>query len=339
MPDFVSASTAHVGESLSGTDISQQSSLPRIPSAPSMDRHTSPRVSQKVSPQSLRSSLSERPPSETVIRYSESVLLGRALSKTEVVDAAPRVSSVRIPSREESVGRTAETPERHTSPRISPRMSPRISPRVSPQSSLARIPSAPSMEEPLVTPSAAVGRVSTARSGVSLGMSLGISAANVVGPVCFKDVSQIMPTTIPGYPVEERVWGEQQRHQRDTHLPEYHQELLQELLHKPLLYRLMLVNLCLVQTFLHNPVCLGFTLHHQWTDTHFPEFLKEFLHNPVWQGFPLHHQWRSYWCLHLIILVVFHQQFQEDLQKELLLKQSYDILKVIYQEELSLIQN
>ncbi|KAK6310756.1 hypothetical protein J4Q44_G00188110 [Coregonus suidteri] len=189
--------SAHVGESLSGTDISQQSSLPRIPSAPSMDRHTSPRVSQKVSPQSLRSSLSERPPSETVIRYSESVLLGRALSKTEVVDAAPRVSSVRIPSREESVGRTAETPERHTSPRISPRMSPRISPRVSPQSSLARIPSAPSMEEPLVTPSAAVGRVSTARSGVSLGMSLGISAANVVGPVCFKDVSQIMPTTIP----------------------------------------------------------------------------------------------------------------------------------------------
>ncbi|XP_045061812.1 mucin-12 isoform X2 [Coregonus clupeaformis] len=179
------------------SDISQQSSLPRIPSAPSMDRHTSPRVSQKVSPQSLRSSLSERPPSETAIRYSESVLLGRALSKTEVVDAAPRVSSVRIPSREESVGRTAETPERHTSPRISPRMSPRISPRVSPQSSLARIPSAPSMEEPLVTPSAAVGRVSTARSGVSLGMSLGISAANVVGPVCFKDVSQIMPTTIP----------------------------------------------------------------------------------------------------------------------------------------------
>ncbi|XP_055722701.1 mucin-12-like isoform X2 [Salvelinus fontinalis] len=219
--------SAHVGESLSGTDISPQSSLPRIPSEPSMDRYTSPRVSQRVSPQSslaripsapsmeelllspsasvdristvvsrrsLRSSLSERAPSETVIRYSESVLSGRALSKTELVDAAQRVSSVRIPSREESVGRT---PERCTSPRVSPRMSPRISPRVSPQSSLARIQSAPSMEELLVSPSAAVGRVSPAKSGVSLVMSLGISAANVVGPVCFKDVSQIMPTKIP----------------------------------------------------------------------------------------------------------------------------------------------
>nr|XP_029499204.1 uncharacterized protein DKFZp434B061-like [Oncorhynchus nerka] len=148
------------------------------------------RVSTAVSRRSLRSSLSERAPSETVIGYSESILSGRALSRTELVDAAQRVSPVRIPSREESVGRTPETC-------TSPRVSPRISPRDSPQSSLARIQSAPSMEEPLVSQSAAVGRVSPARSGVSLVMSLGISAANVVGPVCFKDVSQIMPTKTP----------------------------------------------------------------------------------------------------------------------------------------------
>lgn len=89
VPNFVSASTAHVGESPSGTDISQQSSLPRIPSAPSMEELlVSPsasvgRILPVVSRKSSRSSLSERAPSETV------------------------------------VGRTAETPERHTSPRVS----------------------------------------------------------------------------------------------------------------------------------------------------------------------------------------------------------------------------
>ncbi|XP_045549623.1 uncharacterized protein DKFZp434B061 [Salmo salar] len=235
--------SAHVVKSPSGTDISQQSSLPRIPSAPSMDRYTSPRVSQRVSPQSslaripsapsmeellvspsasvgristavsrrsLRSSLSERAPSETVIRYSESVLSGRALSKTELVDAAQRVSPVRIPSRQERVGRT---PERCTSPRVSP------------QSSLARIQSAPSIEEPLVSPSAAVGRESPARSGVSLVMSLGISAANVVGPVCFKDVSQIMPTKIPenqGSASSARIPSRQESVGRTAETPERH---------------------------------------------------------------------------------------------------------------------
>ncbi|KAM9428096.1 uncharacterized protein ACWYII_019323 isoform 2-T2 [Salvelinus alpinus] len=177
--------SAHVGESLSGTDISPQFSLPRIPFAPSMDRPTSPIVSQRVSLQSSLSripsapsmeellvspstsvgrmspavsrrsskcSLSERAPSETIIRYSESCLSGRAFSETKLVDAAHRVSSVRIPSREESVRRRAET---HTSPRVSPRMSP----RTSPQSSLARIPSAPSMEEPLVSSTASVCRI------------------------------------------------------------------------------------------------------------------------------------------------------------------------------------
>ncbi|KAK6302719.1 hypothetical protein J4Q44_G00270740 [Coregonus suidteri] len=186
----ISLVSAHVGESLSGTAISPHFSLPRIPSAPSMDRPTSPRVSQRVSLQSSlaripsaqsveellvspstsvgrmspavsrrssKSSLSERAPSETIIRYSES-----GLSGTELVDAAQRVSSVRKPSREESVGRKAETPERHTSPRVSPRMSPRTSPRVSPQSSLARISSAPSMEEQLVSSTASVCRISPA---------------------------------------------------------------------------------------------------------------------------------------------------------------------------------
>ncbi|XP_029581375.1 mucin-12-like isoform X2 [Salmo trutta] len=180
--------SAHVGESLSGTDISPQFSLPRIPFAPSMDRPTSPIISQRVSLQSSlsripsapsmeellvspstsvgrmspavsrrssKSSLSERAPSETIIRYSESCLSGRAFSETKLVDAAHRVSSVRIPSREESVRRTAEIPERHLSPRVSPRMSP----RTSPQSSLARIPSAPSMEEPLVSSTASVCRI------------------------------------------------------------------------------------------------------------------------------------------------------------------------------------
>nr|XP_046177446.1 mucin-12-like isoform X2 [Oncorhynchus gorbuscha] len=243
--------SAHVVKSLSGTDISQQSSLPRIPSAPSIDRYTSPRVSQRVSPQtslaripsassmeelllspsasvgrvstavsrrSLRSSLSERDPSETVIRYSESILSGRALSKTEVVDAAQRVSPVRIPSREESVERIPETC-------TSPRVSPRISPRDSPQSSLARIQSAPSMEEPLVSQSAAVGRVSPARSGVSLVMSLGISAANVVGPVCFKDVSQIMPTKTPenqGSASSVRIPSREESVGRTAETPERH---------------------------------------------------------------------------------------------------------------------
>ena len=182
---FVSLSTAHAGESLSGTDISPQFSLPRIPFAPSMDRPTSPIVSQRVSLQSSlsripsapsmeellvspstsvgrmspavsrssKSSLSERAPSETIIRYSESCLSGRAFSETKLVDAAHSVPSVRIPSREESVRtRRAET---HTSPRVSPRMSPRTSPR----SSLARIPSAPSMEEPLVSSTASVCRI------------------------------------------------------------------------------------------------------------------------------------------------------------------------------------
>eukprot|EP00063_Salmo_salar_P071577 XP_014046412.1 PREDICTED: uncharacterized protein LOC106599644 [Salmo salar] len=181
--------SAHVGESLSGTDISPQFSLPRIPFAPSMDRPTSPiishissqrvslqsslsripsapsmeellvspstsvgRMSPAVSRRSSKSSLSERAPSETIIRYSESCLPGRAFSETKLVDAAHRVSSVRIPSREESVRRTAEI---HTSPRVSPRMSP----RTSPQSSLARIPSAPSMEEPLVSSTASVCRI------------------------------------------------------------------------------------------------------------------------------------------------------------------------------------
>ncbi|XP_036841944.1 mucin-5AC isoform X2 [Oncorhynchus mykiss] len=242
--------SAHVVKSLSGTDISQQSSLPRIPSAPSIDRYTSPRVSQRVSPQSslaripsapsmeelllspsasvgrvstavsrrsLRSSLSERAP-ETVIRYSESILSGRALSKTELVDAAQRVSPVRIPSREESVGRTPETC-------TSPRVSPRISPRDSPQSSLARIQSAPSMEVPLVSQSAAVGRVSPARSGVSLVMPLGISAANVVGPVCFKDVSQIMPTKTPenqGSASSVRIPSREESVGRTAETPERH---------------------------------------------------------------------------------------------------------------------
>nr|XP_046213981.1 nascent polypeptide-associated complex subunit alpha, muscle-specific form-like [Oncorhynchus gorbuscha] len=177
--------SAHAGESLSGTDISPQFSLPRIPFAPSMDRPISPIVSQRVSLQSSlsripsapsmeellvspstlvgrmspavsrssKSSLSEKAPSETIIRYSESCLSGRAFSETKLVDAAHSVPSVRIPSREESVRtRRAET---HTSPRDSPRMSPRTSPR----SSLARIPSAPSMEEPLVSSTASVCRI------------------------------------------------------------------------------------------------------------------------------------------------------------------------------------
>ncbi|KAK6302718.1 hypothetical protein J4Q44_G00270730 [Coregonus suidteri] len=55
-------------------------------------------------------------------RHSESGLSGRAFSETELVDAAHRVSSVRIPSREERVMRTADTPERHT-PSVSPQAS------------------------------------------------------------------------------------------------------------------------------------------------------------------------------------------------------------------------
>ncbi|XP_055722712.1 uncharacterized protein DKFZp434B061-like [Salvelinus fontinalis] len=71
-----------------------------------------------------------------------------AKAVTELVDAAQRVSSVRIPSREESVGRTAETPERHTSPRVSPRASPQTSLVSAPvgESRLPRIPPAPSMD-------------------------------------------------------------------------------------------------------------------------------------------------------------------------------------------------
>ncbi|XP_041697155.1 uncharacterized protein LOC121534642 [Coregonus clupeaformis] len=120
--------------------------------------------------------------------YSGSDITAKAPSETELVDAAQRVSPVRIPSREEGVGRTAETPERHTSPRVSPRASPGVSPQtslvsahvgeslygtdISPQSSLPRIPSAPSMEELLVSPSASVGRISPAVSRRSSRSSL-----------------------------------------------------------------------------------------------------------------------------------------------------------------------
>ncbi|CAB1326318.1 unnamed protein product [Coregonus sp. 'balchen'] len=178
------------------------SSLPRIHSAPSMDRHTFPRVSQRVSSQSSLARIpsapsmeellvsasdyfgsvspavsrrsSERAPSETVIRYFKSDLSGRAFSDPELVDAAHRVSSVRIPSRQESVGRTAETPERHTSPRVSPITSARVSPRFSPQTSL---PSA-SMEELLVSLTASVGRISPAVSRRSSRSSLLESASS-----------------------------------------------------------------------------------------------------------------------------------------------------------------
>eukprot|EP00063_Salmo_salar_P020904 XP_013995739.1 PREDICTED: uncharacterized protein LOC106569181 isoform X3 [Salmo salar] len=104
-------------------------SAPRgIHSAPSMDEllvlpTSVDGFSPAVSARSSRGTLSKRAPSETAVegvRYSESGLSGSAFSETELVDAAQRVSSVRIPSREESVGRTAETPERHTSPRVSP---------------------------------------------------------------------------------------------------------------------------------------------------------------------------------------------------------------------------
>ncbi|XP_042184753.1 endochitinase A-like isoform X2 [Oncorhynchus tshawytscha] len=104
-------------------------SAPRvIHSTPSMDEllvlpTSVDGFSPAVSARSSRGTLSKGAPSETAVegvRYSESGLSGRAFSETELVDAAQSVSSVRIPSREESVGRTAETPERHTSPRVSP---------------------------------------------------------------------------------------------------------------------------------------------------------------------------------------------------------------------------
>ena len=135
--------TAHSDESLKGRDKSSISSLTRVPSAPRSERGKELAISPQSSLARLSSaSVDERaaestsrevfsnveellvPPTASVgrasalvtaARHSESALSGRAFSETELVDAAHRVSSVRIPSREESVRRTAEISERHTS--------------------------------------------------------------------------------------------------------------------------------------------------------------------------------------------------------------------------------
>ena len=112
------------------------------------DRHTSPRLSARVSPQSSLTRISSAPsmeepqmsptasvgrlsPAVSSVRYYGRGLSGRAFSETELVDAAHSAPSVRIPSREESVRRRAETPERDTSPRVFPRSSQRVSPQTS----------------------------------------------------------------------------------------------------------------------------------------------------------------------------------------------------------------
>ncbi|XP_029580533.1 uncharacterized protein LOC115169185 [Salmo trutta] len=142
-PRVYSLLSAHSDESLKGTDKSSISSLTRVPSAPRSERGKELTISPKSSLARLSSaSVDERaaestsrevysnveellvPPTASVgralalvtaARHSGRALSGRAFSETELVDAAHRVSSVRIPSRGESVRRTAETPERHTS--------------------------------------------------------------------------------------------------------------------------------------------------------------------------------------------------------------------------------
>ncbi|KAJ8012108.1 hypothetical protein DPEC_G00065250 [Dallia pectoralis] len=136
--------------------VSPQTSLVTIPSDPfMMQQAVSPTTTiGKISPGVSRSSLSE-----TVVEGAEplSGFSGIAIYGTERVNAAHKipiiriVSSDKIPRREESVGRTAETS------RLSAQVSQDLLSSFSPNTSLVRIPSPPFIKRQLVSSTMSVG--------------------------------------------------------------------------------------------------------------------------------------------------------------------------------------